>query len=100
MAQPATVVSKRPAAKKHAANPGNAIAGVTISHPDKVLWPATGNSAPVTKLDLARYYELAALRMLPHIERRPISMVRAPEGIKGQQFFQRHVLAGVAHVLP
>ena len=38
--------------------------------------------------------------MLPHIRRRPISMVRAPDGINGQQFFQRHVLAGVAAVKP
>ena len=99
MAQSATLQGTRPAAKKPASG-NNVIAGITISHPDKVLWPATGNTAPVTKLDLARYYELVADRMLPHIARRPISMVRAPEGINGQRFFQRHVLAGVAHALP
>jgi bifunctional non-homologous end joining protein LigD len=99
MARTATLAN-RPASKKPAANAVNTIAGITISHPDKALWPAAKNGAAVTKIDLARYYELAAERILPHIERRPISMVRAPEGIKGQQFFQRHVLAGVAAVVP
>ena len=100
MAHSATLEAKRPVTTKKPANGTNVIAGVTISHPDKVLWPATKSGAAVTKIDLARYYEMAAEYMLPQIERRPISMVRAPEGIKGQQFFQRHVLAGVAQVLP
>jgi bifunctional non-homologous end joining protein LigD len=79
---------------------GNVIAGITITNAEKVLWPATTSADAVTKLDLARYYELAAPRMLPHIAGRPISMVRAPEGIRGERFFQRHVLAGVAAVTP
>jgi bifunctional non-homologous end joining protein LigD len=85
-----------PAAKKKPARrqTENVIAGVTITNPDKELWPG------ITKLDLARYYEAAADHMLPHIVRRPISMVRAPNGINGQRFFQRHVLAGVADVVP
>jgi bifunctional non-homologous end joining protein LigD len=58
------------------------------------LWPG------ITKLDLARHYEMAAERMLPHVRLRPISMVRAPDGINGERFFQRHVLAGVAAVVP
>ncbi len=85
----AALMAKKPATKGE-----NAIAGVAISKPDKELWPG------ITKLDLARYYEMAAERMLPHIEGRPISMVRAPDGIDGQRFFQRHVLAGVAAVKP
>ena len=79
---------------------GDAVAGVTISSPDKVLWPATKSTAAFTKGDLARYYEAIADRMLPHIVDRPLSMVRAPEGIHGQKFFQRHVLSGVASVKP
>ncbi|HXJ03191.1 MAG TPA: DNA ligase D [Micropepsaceae bacterium] len=78
----------------------NAVAGVAISHPEKVLWPAVKTAAAVTKLDLARYYENAAAKMLLHIAGRPISMVRAPEGIHGEKFFQRHVLAGVTQVTP
>jgi bifunctional non-homologous end joining protein LigD len=78
----------------------NVVAGITISHPEKMLWPATKITAVVTKLDLARYYEKAAPLMLPHITGRPISMVRAPEGITGERFFQRHVLSGAAHATP
>jgi bifunctional non-homologous end joining protein LigD len=50
----------------------------------------------VTKLELARYLAAAAPRLLPHIAQRPISVVRAPDGISGQQFFQRHTLKGTA----
>ncbi len=70
------------------------VAGVRITHPGKVLWPAARNARAITKLDLACYYERIAPRMLPHIAGRPISMVRAPDGITGQRFFQRHVLTG------
>ena len=100
MAQSATLVRKNPVAKAPPANGANVVTGITISHPDKVLWPATNSTPAFTKLDLARYYEMVAPRMLPHIERRPISMVRAPDGVKGERFFQRHVLAGVGHVVP
>jgi bifunctional non-homologous end joining protein LigD len=81
---------------KPAARVENAVAGITISKPDKELWPGIG----ITKLDLAQYYEMAAERMLPHIRRRPISMVRLPDGLNGQRFFQRHVLAGFKAAVP
>ncbi|HTQ15510.1 MAG TPA: non-homologous end-joining DNA ligase [Rhizomicrobium sp.] len=66
------------------------IAGVTISHPDKVLWPAARPDPAFTKRDLAQHYEAFAARILAHVAGRPISMVRAPDGIQGQIFFQRH----------
>jgi bifunctional non-homologous end joining protein LigD len=72
------------------------VARVAITHSDKVLWPATKETDAVTKLDLARYYEAAAERMLEHVARRPISIVRAPDGIGGERFFQRHKLMGAA----
>jgi bifunctional non-homologous end joining protein LigD len=96
----ASAAVKRAPTKTQPARGDNVIAGVLISNPDKILWPATKTSAAVTKLDLARYYEKAASHMLPHIAGRPISMVRAPDGINGERFFQRHVLSGVAHVTP
>ena len=84
----------RSAKKRRPGNADGEVAGIVITHPDKVMWPKSGNLPPVTKLDLARYYEAAAKRMLPHVVGRPISMVRAPEGINGQKFFQRHAMKG------
>jgi len=80
---------------KSKASKSVSIAGVTISHPEKELWPADKTHAAVTKADLAAYYELAAPRLLPYLAGRPISLVRAPDGIDGQRFFQRHVMDGM-----
>jgi bifunctional non-homologous end joining protein LigD len=70
------------------------VAGVTISNPDKVLWPATDGKPAITKAELVRYYERAAERLLPHVADRPVSIIRAPEGITGEKFFQRHAMPG------
>jgi bifunctional non-homologous end joining protein LigD len=72
----------------------NVVLGVTISHPDKPLWPKSKAGPAVAKLQLARYMAAAAVRMLPHVADRPISVVRTPDGIEGRTFFQRHALQG------
>jgi bifunctional non-homologous end joining protein LigD len=60
---------------------------VAVSSPDKVLFPEDGT----TKADLARYYAKVADTMLPHLKGRPISMLRYPDGIEGESFFQKDV---------
>lgn len=61
-----------------------------ITHAERVVYPDCG----VTKGDIARYYEAAAARMAPHLETRLVSLVRAPENIEAELFYQRHPIKG------
>jgi bifunctional non-homologous end joining protein LigD len=62
------------------------VAGVKITHPSRVIDPTTGK----TKLDVARYYERVAETLLLDMGDRPVAVVRNPDGIAGEAFFQRH----------
>ena len=65
--------------------------GVTLTHPDKVMFPETG----ITKATLVAYYAAVAERMLPHIRDRPLSLVRDTDGTLQATFYQKHKLAGM-----
>ncbi|WP_397452376.1 DNA ligase D [Pseudomonas sp. NA-150] len=62
------------------------VAGVGISHPDRVIDAESGTQ----KLELAQFYESIADWILPHLKHRPVALLRCPEGVSGEQFFQKH----------
>ncbi|NRO95591.1 DNA ligase D [Paraburkholderia sp. NMBU_R16] len=62
------------------------IGTVRVSNPGRVMDPVSGR----TKLEMVRYYEAIAEWALPHLRNRPLALVRAPDGIQGQLFFQKH----------
>ena len=94
--QAMAAIEKRQAPRKAAkAAPAAWPGALQISHPDRVIDAASGT----TKLDLVRYYATVAPLMMEHLKGRPVSLVRAPEGVGGELFFQKHLdkasLAGV-----
>jgi bifunctional non-homologous end joining protein LigD len=62
------------------------VAGVRISSPDRVIF----RDPPLTKMDLAHYYEAIGRWIVPHVEGRPLTLVRCPEGIEAGCFFMKH----------
>lgn len=79
---------------KEATRPTPSLAQIT--HPERVI---DASATGITKIELARYYALVGELMMPHLKGRPVSLVRAPGGIQGEQFFQKHApaqaLAGI-----
>jgi bifunctional non-homologous end joining protein LigD len=74
----AIVTAKAPRARTET------IEGVTLTHPDRALWPG------IAKRDLVSYWQAVADHALPGLVRRPLAIVRCPEGIAGEHFFQKH----------
>ena len=86
--KPAKATAKaRPAAKTAAATvASNLPASLRVSHPDRLIDAQSGT----TKIGLVRYYALVAPLMMEHLKGRPVSLVRAPAGVGGELFFQKH----------
>ncbi|WP_112662509.1 DNA ligase D [Microvirga flavescens] len=72
-------------------NAATEIAGITLTHPDRVLW----EDQDLTKEELAAYYLDIADWILPHIVERPLTLVRCPTGTRQTCFVQRHAWAGI-----
>lgn len=87
-AQPARTSASR-STQTPAPRAAKPAATAKLSHPERVIDASTG----LTKLDLARYYALVAPLLLRHLKGRPVSFLRAPDGIEGERFFQKHLEA-------
>jgi bifunctional non-homologous end joining protein LigD len=96
-AQPAAKPARKTAAKRAAARtaapvestlPGNLPATFKVTHGERVVDAESG----VTKVEMVRYYALVGELMMEHLKGRPVSLVRAPEGVGGELFFQKHVV--------
>ena len=83
---PQSIVRER-ARPVAAARPPEKALAVTVSHSDRVIDRSTG----IAKLQVVAYYARIASLMMPHLKARPVSLVRAPAGIDGQLFFQKHL---------
>jgi len=89
-----TVAAGRPweALRQHATRTRSAsgeevveLLGVRLTHPDRIYYPSLG----FTKVDLALYYVTIADAVLPHLEGRPLTLVRCPDGVGGESFYQK-----------
>jgi bifunctional non-homologous end joining protein LigD len=79
---------KRAAAKTAASVKPSKPSTFKVTHPERVMDKESG----VTKLELVEYYALVGELMMEHLKGRPVSLVRAPEGVGGELFFQKHVV--------
>ncbi|KQZ32189.1 DNA ligase [Mesorhizobium sp. Root552] len=89
------VVQEKPKASKAPRQDdgaADATTSVKLSHPEKLLWP----NEKVTKKDLLDHYALVWPRMKQFVVDRPLALVRAPDGVDGQRFFQKHASPGMS----
>ncbi len=65
---------------------------IKITHPERLVWPSLG----ITKADLVRYHDTVGQWMLPHVAKRPLTLVRCPDGAEAKCFYQRHLGMGAS----
>lgn len=80
--KPAKAISLEQPVKTPASPPSN----LHLTHPERVIDASTG----ITKRQVAEYYAQVAEWILPHLKRRPVALVRAPDGLAGELFFQKN----------
>jgi bifunctional non-homologous end joining protein LigD len=76
----------RSASRARADDRDGTVAGVALTHPERVMWPELG----ITKLQLAQYYVAIERWLLPELVGRPLALLRCPEGRSKACFFQKH----------
>jgi bifunctional non-homologous end joining protein LigD len=85
-----SAASRKVTRKPPTADPGaSAVAGVRISHPDRLIYPDLG----ISKIQLARYYEAIADRIVPHVAGRPLTLVHCPAGLAAPCIYLKHAKA-------
>ena len=67
------------------------VGGVGITHPDRLVFPEAG----ITKLQVAQYYDAVGDLLVPHLTRRPLTVIRCLQGVTDGCFFQKHVTSSV-----
>ena len=92
--KPAAQVVREVPARVPDAAPAAVIQGA-LTHPERVLYPDVG----LTKGELAAYYQAMAPQLLPHLQGRPLSLVRCPAGTSKACFFMKHAPEGTAPAL-
>ncbi|MGE8145257.1 DNA ligase D [Pseudomonas frederiksbergensis] len=84
--QPQSPKASKPVSEKKTSSKDSTVAGVKITHPERVIDKDSGTQ----KLELVQFYDSISQWILPFLRDRPVSLLRAPDGVEGEQFFQKH----------
>ncbi|MDI1341856.1 DNA ligase D [Polaromonas sp.] len=87
--KPAPSSGNAASGKRSMSHPAADTGALRVTHPERVIDTDSG----LTKLDLVQFYAQVAPLILPHLRARPVALVRAPDGVQGELFFQKHAQA-------